>query len=135
MESSSPLAARSSRRRSRPPTCSPTTRGLKRRSSASPRRSASSATGARAPCTVARRGRGRPVASPRASRTTCAICSATGLRSPPPPRRSSSAPATTPTSDVLCQIRGVGRYIAMLVIAEVGDVSRFPSARHLCAWA
>ena len=37
--------------------------------------------------------------------------------------------------DVLCQIRGVGRYIAMLVIAEVGDVSRFPSARHLCAWA
>jgi transposase len=37
--------------------------------------------------------------------------------------------------DVLCQIRGVGRYIAMLVIAEVGDVTRFPSARHLCAWA
>src|SRR5207247_3383170 len=29
--------------------------------------------------------------------------------------------------DVLCQIRGVGRYIAMLVIAEVGDVTRFPS--------
>jgi transposase len=37
--------------------------------------------------------------------------------------------------EVLCQIRGVGRYIAMLVIAEVGDVIRFPSARHLCAWA
>jgi transposase len=37
--------------------------------------------------------------------------------------------------DVLCQIRGVGRYIAMLVIAEVGDATRFPSARHLCAWA
>lgn len=37
--------------------------------------------------------------------------------------------------EVLCQIRGVGRYIAMLVIAEVGDVTRFPSARHLCAWA
>ena len=36
---------------------------------------------------------------------------------------------------VLCQIRGVGRYTAMLVIAEVGDVSRFPTARHLCAWA
>lgn len=40
-----------------------------------------------------------------------------------------------PYVEVLCQIRGVGRYIAMLVIAEVGDVSRFPSARHLCAWA
>ena len=37
--------------------------------------------------------------------------------------------------EVLCQIRGVGRYTAMLVIAEVGDVKRFPTARHLCAWA
>jgi transposase len=36
---------------------------------------------------------------------------------------------------VLCQIRGVGRYIAMLVIAEVGDISRFPTARRLCSWA
>jgi transposase len=36
---------------------------------------------------------------------------------------------------VLCQIRGVGRYIAMLVIAEVGDVSRFRTARQLCSWA
>jgi transposase len=35
----------------------------------------------------------------------------------------------------LCGIRGVGRYTAMLVIAEVGDVGRFPTARHLCAWA
>src|SRR6188472_4300180 len=37
--------------------------------------------------------------------------------------------------DVLTQIRGVGRYTAMLIIAEVGDVTRFPSARHLCSWA
>jgi transposase len=40
-----------------------------------------------------------------------------------------------PYVEVLCQIRGVGRYIAMLVIAEIGDISRFPSARQLCAWA
>jgi transposase len=40
-----------------------------------------------------------------------------------------------PYVEVLCQIRGIGRYIAMLVIAEVGDIDRFPSARHLCAWA
>src|SRR5919197_6554253 len=40
-----------------------------------------------------------------------------------------------PFVEVLCQIRGVGRYIAMLVIAEVGDITCFPSARHLCAWA
>jgi transposase len=36
---------------------------------------------------------------------------------------------------LLCQIRGVGRYTAMLIIAEVGEINRFPTARHLCAWA
>jgi transposase len=40
-----------------------------------------------------------------------------------------------PYVEVLCQVRGVGRYIAMLVIAEVGDVTRFRSARALCSWA
>ena len=40
-----------------------------------------------------------------------------------------------PYVEVLCQIRGVGRYIAMLIIAEVGDIDRFPTARHLCSWA
>ena len=40
-----------------------------------------------------------------------------------------------PYVEVLCQIRGVGRYIAMLVIAEVGDITRFATARRLCAWA
>jgi hypothetical protein len=37
--------------------------------------------------------------------------------------------------EVLCQIRGVGRYTAMLIIAEVGDINRFPTARQLCSWA
>jgi transposase len=40
-----------------------------------------------------------------------------------------------PRVELLTQIRGIGRYIAMLVIAEVGEVERFSSARHLCAWA
>jgi transposase len=40
-----------------------------------------------------------------------------------------------PYVEVLCPIRGVGRYIAMLVIAEVGDVTRFQTARQLCCWA
>ena len=31
-----------------------------------------------------------------------------------------------PYVEVLCQIRGIGRYIAMLEIAEVGDIGRFP---------
>src|SRR5829696_7626651 len=38
-----------------------------------------------------------------------------------------------PRVEVLTQMRGIGRYIAMLIIAEVGEVERFPSARHLCA--
>ena len=46
-----------------------------------------------------------------------------------------SAPRPTSASSVLCQIHGVGRYTAMLIIAEIGDVTRFPTARHLCAWA
>ena len=37
--------------------------------------------------------------------------------------------------DVLTQIRGVGRYTAMLIIAEIADINRFPTARHLCSWA
>jgi Transposase IS116/IS110/IS902 family len=40
-----------------------------------------------------------------------------------------------PYVEVLCQIRGVGRYIAMLIIAEVGDITRFTTARRLCSWA
>jgi transposase len=40
-----------------------------------------------------------------------------------------------PYVEVLCQIRGVGRYIAMLVIAEVGEIGRFQTARQLCSWA
>jgi transposase len=36
---------------------------------------------------------------------------------------------------VLCQIRGIGRYLGMLIVAEIGDIARFPSARQLCAWA
>ncbi len=37
--------------------------------------------------------------------------------------------------EVRTQIRGVGRYTAMLIIAEVGAITRFPTARHLCSWA
>jgi transposase len=40
-----------------------------------------------------------------------------------------------PRADVLCQIYGIGRYLGMLIVAEIGDIERFPTARHLCAWA
>jgi transposase len=40
-----------------------------------------------------------------------------------------------PRVEVLCQIYGIGRYLGMLIVAEIGAIERFPSARHLCAWA
>lgn len=32
-------------------------------------------------------------------------------------------------------IHGVGRTTAAIFVAEIGDVHRFPTARHLCSWA
>jgi transposase len=32
-------------------------------------------------------------------------------------------------------IKGVGPIMAAIFVAEIGDVSRFPTARHLCSWA
>jgi transposase len=32
-------------------------------------------------------------------------------------------------------IHGVGRTIAAILVAEIGDVSRFPTPAHLCSWA
>jgi len=32
-------------------------------------------------------------------------------------------------------IQGVGRVLAAVFVAEIGDVSRFPDAEHLCSWA
>ncbi len=32
-------------------------------------------------------------------------------------------------------LHGVGPVMAAIFVAEIGDVSRFASARHLCSWA
>jgi transposase len=32
-------------------------------------------------------------------------------------------------------INGIGPTIAAIIVAEVGDVTRFPTPRHLCSWA
>lgn len=40
-----------------------------------------------------------------------------------------------PAVSVLTQLPGIGNYTAMLIIAEIGDIDRFSSARHLCSWA
>jgi transposase len=33
------------------------------------------------------------------------------------------------------QLNGVGPTFAAVFVAEIGDIARFPSARHLCSWA
>jgi len=40
-----------------------------------------------------------------------------------------------PRVDALCQLPGVGILTAMTLVAEIGDIARFPTARKLCAWA
>src|SRR6266566_4628267 len=40
-----------------------------------------------------------------------------------------------PRVAALMALPGVGRLTAMTLLAEIGDSSRFPSARKLCAWA
>jgi transposase len=32
-------------------------------------------------------------------------------------------------------IRGVGLVLGAVCVAEIGEVGRFPTARHLCSWA
>jgi transposase len=36
---------------------------------------------------------------------------------------------------VIRQLPGVGPVLAAVMVAEIGDVTRFSSARHLCSWA
>jgi transposase len=40
-----------------------------------------------------------------------------------------------PQVKALTQLPGVGTLTALIIMAEIGDVSRFPSARKLAAWA
>ena len=40
-----------------------------------------------------------------------------------------------PRVRVLTQLPGVGQYTALVLLAEIGDVTRFGSARKLAAWA
>src|SRR4029450_3473275 len=40
-----------------------------------------------------------------------------------------------PGVQALMALPGVGKLTAMTLLAEIGDIGRFPSARKLCAWA
>jgi transposase len=40
-----------------------------------------------------------------------------------------------PRLQALMALPGVGKLTAMTLVAEIGDIGRFPTARKLCAWA
>jgi transposase len=40
-----------------------------------------------------------------------------------------------PRVEALCALPGVGVLTAVTLVAEIGDIGRFPTARKLCAWA
>jgi len=40
-----------------------------------------------------------------------------------------------PGYEAIQQIAGVGRVLAAVFVAEIGDIHRFPDARRLCSWA
>lgn len=41
----------------------------------------------------------------------------------------------TPIVKTLCTLPGVGHYTALLVLAEIGDIARFPDPKHLVSYA
>lgn len=40
-----------------------------------------------------------------------------------------------PKARLLMGIPGIGRYSALLILSEIGDITRFPDSRHLCSYA
>lgn len=45
------------------------------------------------------------------------------------------SPRNDPRVEALTKLYGIGAFTAMLLVAEIGDIARFPSARKLCSWA
>jgi len=41
----------------------------------------------------------------------------------------------TPEARLLATIPGIGYYSALLILAEIGDINRFPNGKKLCSWA
>jgi len=40
-----------------------------------------------------------------------------------------------PLAQTLCSLPGVGHYTALLILAEIGDITRFPGPKHLVSYA
>lgn len=50
-------------------------------------------------------------------------------------REIKAAAKPDPRVHALQRLHGVGYLTAMMLVAEIGDIERFPTARKLCAWA
>ena len=76
---------------------------------------------------------------PAASREIITDCLAVidGLAPADRPDRRRAAPhaKADPRVKVLRTLPGVGEFTALVMVAEIGDISRFPSARKLACWA
>jgi len=83
-------------------------------------------------------GRGWPASSCRRSHARSSRTAA-GCWMPGHPDRPAGAPdgragQARPRVQALMVLSGVGRLTAMTLVAEIGDIDRFPTARKLCAW-
>jgi transposase len=43
--------------------------------------------------------------------------------------------STTPQAQLLMTVPGISYYSALLILSEIGQIERFPSAKHLCSYA
>jgi transposase len=41
----------------------------------------------------------------------------------------------TPSAQLLDTMPGIGPYAALLILSEIGEIGRFPDAKHLCSYA
>jgi Transposase IS116/IS110/IS902 family len=69
------------------------------------------------------------------SSRTAAGCWTPGQADRPPGGGDRRAGQADPRVQALMALPGVGKLAAMTLVAEIGDIGRFPSARKLCAWA
>src|SRR5512132_4483681 len=75
-----------------------------------------------------------PPTHARSSRTAAGCWTPWPGRSPAWRGRSAPWPSD-PRVQALMALPGVGKLTAMTLLAEIGDIGRFPTARKLCAWA
>jgi transposase len=65
----------------------------------------------------------------------CGLLDALAIPIGRPEREIAAQAKPDPRVQALMALPGVGKLTAMTLVAEIGDIGRFPTARKLCAWA